>query len=230
MNKSYLLILTAVLMLLSVFGTTLFAQKKAPPPAISGQVIGGYRILSIPKGASRIHLTVYRGDYIKFELDREPGRPLFSVPSLSIEQRLPAEAERAPYFKMKKTGTFACSLGALKGDITVIEYRQPNYREVTAEEAAELIHNVRPFILDVRTPAEYQAGHIENAILIPVQELQSRLNELAEYKNQDMLIYCATGNRSTVASKIVIDNGFKRIINMRYGIARWRLKGYPVKN
>jgi len=84
--------------------------------------------------------------------------------------------------------------------------------------------------LDVRTHGEYKAGHIENATLIPVQELQSRIKELAEYKNQDILIYCATGNRSTVASKILIDDGFNRIINMRHGIYGWRMEEYPVKN
>ena len=64
--------------------------------------------------------------------------------------------------------------------------------------------------------------------MIPVRNLQTRLRELAPYKNQDILIYCATGNRSTVASKILIDNGFKRIYNMRYGISLWGRENYPV--
>jgi len=230
MKKLYLVTLIAVFMLLSVFSATLLAKEISHPPAISGRIIGGYRILPIPKGATSAHFTVYRGDYIKLEFDRDLGSPLFSIPSLSIEQKLTAGPETAPYFKMKKTGTFAFSMGSLKGDITVIEYRQANYRDVTAEQAAELIRNTKPFILDVRTPAEYRTGRIENATLIPVQQLQTRLKELAGYKSQDILIYCATGNRSTVASKILIDNGFRRIINMRYGIHAWRLKGYPVTN
>jgi rhodanese-related sulfurtransferase len=66
-------------------------------------------------------------------------------------------------------------------------------------------------------------------MLIPVQELQTRLKELSAYKHTDILIYCATGNRSTVASKILIDHGFKRIINMRYGIAQWRHNKYLIE-
>jgi rhodanese-related sulfurtransferase len=48
------------------------------------------------------------------------------------------------------------------------------------------------------------------------------------YRNQDVLIYCATGNRSTVAAKILIDHGFKRIFNLRQGISGWEREQYPV--
>jgi rhodanese-related sulfurtransferase len=43
-----------------------------------------------------------------------------------------------------------------------------------------------------------------------------------------VLIYCATGNRSTVAAKILIDNGFKRIFNLRRGISGWEQEKLPV--
>ena len=129
---------------------------------------------------------------------------------------------------MKQTGIFDFSLGAVHGDITVIDYQRPNYKEVTAKEAAELIKNIQPLILDVRTTGEFKSGHIKHAKLIPVQELQSRLKEISAYKNQDILIYCATGNRSTVASKILIDHGFKRIFNLRSGIYGWYHDKYPI--
>jgi len=83
-------------------------------------------------------------------------------------------------------------------------------------------------ILDVRTPGEYGSGHLQNAVLIPVQELQGRLKELASYKDRQIFIYCATGNRSTVASKILIDHDFKQITNMRHGIYEWKKENYPV--
>ena len=54
------------------------------------------------------------------------------------------------------------------------------------------------------------------------------LLEIGEHKDQDILIYCASGNRSTVASKILIDAGFKRIYNLRHGIAEWAEKGLPI--
>ena len=197
-------------------------------PPISGRIDGGYRIVAIQKTADVVQLTVYRGDYIKFEFDDSIRDPILSIPDLSIEKKLSREIGEAPYFKMKTTGSFPFSLGQVHGNITVIEYQQPNYRAVTSKEAAELINNIQPLILDVRTPGEYKRGHLENSVLIPVQELQSRWKELSAYKNQDILIYCATGNRSTVASKILIDHGFKRIYNMRYGIKDWSKNRYPV--
>ena len=75
---------------------------------------------------------------------------------------------------------------------------------------------------------EYATGRLENSTLIPVQELQQRYTELARYKDENIFIYCATGNRSTVAAKILIDNGFTRIHNLRYGLFDWADNGYPV--
>ena len=194
----------------------------------SGILVQGYRILPIEPTVDDINLVVYRGDYIKFNFDDTVGDPILRIPDLSINQELPESLDEAPYFKMKTMGRFRFSLGGVAGNIQVIEYKQPHYREVDAVEAAELLQNLNPLLLDVRTPAEFNNGHIKNAILIPVQELQKRVGELSEYKHHDILIYCATGNRSTVASKILVDNGFKRIINMRYGIYQWAKGGYPI--
>lgn len=50
-----------------------------------------------------------------------------------------------------------------------------------------------------------------------MQVLDRNLSVLSEYKDTPVLLYCATGNRSTVAAKILIDNGFKRIFNLKKG-------------
>jgi rhodanese-related sulfurtransferase len=67
-----------------------------------------------------------------------------------------------------------------------------------------------------------------SSFLIPLQQLQVRWQEIAEYRDKDVLIYCATGNRSTVAAKVLIGNGFKRIFNLRQGISGWEREKYPV--
>ena len=154
--------------------------------------------------------------------------PVLSIPALSIQKKLPANFADAPYFKMSTPGTYAFSLGDVHGHLTVVNYRAASYREVSASVAAELIQNEKPVILDVRTPMEYNQGHLHQSILIPVQELQSRYKELGMHQNREILIYCATGNRSTVAAKILIDRGFKHIVNMRGGIYNWSRQNYPV--
>lgn len=222
------IIALSVLLLWITAGFLQESGAQAAGETASGRIIGGYRVLSIPENRQNIRLTVYRGDYIQFAYDGAVARPVLSIPELSISATFSREALKAPYFKMQQTGTFAFSLGHAGGSITVVEYKQPNYEAVSAAQAAELIRNIHPVILDVRTPQEYKGGHLENAILIPVQELQSRVAELSKFKEENVLIYCATGNRSTVASKILIDNGFKRIFNLRHGIREWNGKNYPV--
>jgi rhodanese-related sulfurtransferase len=54
------------------------------------------------------------------------------------------------------------------------------------------------------------------------------MDELAELSDEPILIYCATGNRSTVASKLLIDKGFTRIFNLRHGIVDWVRNKYPI--
>jgi rhodanese-related sulfurtransferase len=88
----------------------------------------------------------------------------------------------------------------------VVDFHPDSYREMTAAQAADFIARMDPLILDVRTPGEFKRGHLPQAMLIPVQELQRRIAELSAYRQNDILIYCATGNRSTVASKILIDS------------------------
>ena len=195
---------------------------------VSGEIVGGFRVLEVPGASQEVKLIVYRGDYIKFKLADLSTETVLSIPDLSIQQRLPGNFDEAPYFKMEKSGVFPFVLGTAKGFITVVGYQQANYREVTSKEAAELIRNITPLVLDVRSPGEYSRGHLKDSVLIPLQQLQARSQEITGYRNRDVLIYCATGNRSTVAAKILIDNGFRRIYNLRQGIAGWEREKFPV--
>lgn len=106
-------------------------------------------------------------------------------------------------------------------------FRSDNYGDVTVNEAWSLIQS-KPglVILDVRTQSEYDEAHIEGAILIPVQELPDRLDELS--KNDEILVYCRTGNRSSTAVGIMEDDGFSKIYHMNQGISVWLSEGLPV--
>ena len=81
-------------------------------------------------------------------------------------------------------------------------------------------------MLDVRTVAGYNSGHIPDAILIPLLELESRLDELRV--SDHILVYCRSGVRSARAAGILIDNGFTRVSNMKGGIIEWQDKGFPI--
>jgi rhodanese-related sulfurtransferase len=204
------------------------ASPAATAAEVSGRLEAGLRILPIDGQASVQNFTVYRGDYIKFDFPVAWPPTLLEIPALDIRQRLSPDLNQAPYFKMKTSGRFAFSLGRLQGEIAVVDFQPAHYQELTAAEAFALITTNDPLRLDVRTPKEYAAGHLEGARLLPVQALQARIAELDGYREREILIYCATGNRSTVAAKILIDSGFTRIYNLRHGIAEWERSGYPV--
>jgi rhodanese-related sulfurtransferase len=204
------------------------ALGAAPLTKPSGQLVNGFRVLSVAESDGSPEWTVFRGDYIKFNLGPGMKDPVFSIPSLSIEKSLVSDLAKAPYFKMKEVGSFDFLLGSLVGILKVVEYNQINYEAVSAQQGQQVIDSFNPIILDVRTPREYARGHLENSVLIPVRQLQSRMDELAKFSDEPILIYCATGNRSTVASKLLIDKGFTRIFNLRHGIKDWARNKYPI--
>ena len=220
------------LMILTILIIALFSCKnnsvaQTNTDGISGTLKDGLRVLTVNKGESLPSWKVYRGDYI--QVVNNDNSPLtLEIADLSVKKDFPVKSGETPYVKMKTTGTFSYTIDGQSSTIEVIEYTRPNYQAVNAEEAKHIIKNISPVILDVRTSGEYNGGHIEGAILIPVQVLEQSISQIAKYKNSDILVYCASGNRSTVASKILIDNGFKKIYNMRYGIKEWYQNRYPV--
>ena len=99
---------------------------------------------------------------------------------------------------------------------------------VTVDEAFRIFSekNTDYLFLDVRTTEEFAEGHIENAILIPLSELEGRIDELP--LDRAIIVYCKSGNRSTQASNLLVEKGFKKILNMEGGITEWKSKGYPL--
>ena len=98
-----------------------------------------------------------------------------------------------------------------------------NVKNVSAEEAYKLINdNKELVILDVRTKEEYDGGHIPGAKLVPVQILPMKLDELDEYREKPVLIYCASGGRSPRAVDTLANNDFTNIYHLSRGISSWR--------
>jgi len=96
---------------------------------------------------------------------------------------------------------------------------------VDADEFQNYISKGNHLLLDVRTDGEYRDGHIADSLLIPVQELEERLTEIEEWKDQTVLVYCRSGNRSRSASDILEEAGFMNIINLDTGVRGWSASG-----
>jgi len=91
---------------------------------------------------------------------------------------------------------------------------------ISTLEGVDLYGNSNNIFLDVRTLDEHKTISIPNSLIIPVQELESRVNELKKYKDQNIVVYCRSGNRSRTGTEILINNGYNAV-NLSGGIINW---------
>ena len=68
-------------------------------------------------------------------------------------------------------------------------------------------------VIDVRSPAEFQMGHVESALNIPVEMISPQNIVPLNDKNQTIIVYCASGMRSAYARTMLMQLGFTNIIN-----------------
>ncbi|MFX1516474.1 MAG: rhodanese-like domain-containing protein, partial [Promethearchaeota archaeon] len=99
---------------------------------------------------------------------------------------------------------------------------------ISVSEAKELVDNDEElFVLDVRNPYEFEAGHILGAYLIPVNDIFARKDELPKNTSTSILVYCQSGYRSATASDTLDSLGYTQVKNMAYGFSAWIGAGYP---
>lgn len=82
------------------------------------------------------------------------------------------------------------------------------------------------YVLDVRQPEEFQAGHIDGAKLIPLNQLSKKLDTLP--RDAEILCVCRSGSRSGAAVRQLTSTGFKAV-NLSGGIMAWQRAGLPLK-
>lgn len=99
---------------------------------------------------------------------------------------------------------------------------------LTPASATLKINREEAVLLDVRESAEWATGHIPNARHITQAQLDKRLSEIEKFKSRPIIVYCATGNRSTGACKTLKEAGFEQVFNLGGGIAAWRDASLPV--
>lgn len=86
--------------------------------------------------------------------------------------------------------------------------------------------NAPHFLVDVRTADEFSTGHIHGAVNIPLDMLETRLNEVPQM--EPVVVYCHSGNRSSKAAQILANAGYTRIYDLG-GINAWSEQGFPIE-
>ncbi|MCU0821867.1 MAG: rhodanese-like domain-containing protein [Spirochaetes bacterium] len=202
-----------------------------------GEIINGVRTIKLTPEAAPGDIYVYRGEEVKLVIDELKYPYSIHIPAYNISAEGTEGKKMEIIFKADQIGVFPVFCngkcpsgnGSQVGRVVVMQFKTDSntvYVELSAVEAKKLIEEKKPLILDVRTPNEFYEGHINGAILIPLQQLEDRMSELSAFKNKDILVYCRSGNRSTVASQIIKKHGFKKIYNLRSGMKGWIGEGY----
>lgn len=97
----------------------------------------------------------------------------------------------------------------------------PTYRQVSSDEAAAMMASESDYlILDVRTREEYEQGHIPGAVCVPNESIGSGELSALPRKDQLILVYCRSGNRSKKAAQALADLGYTSIYEFG-GISTW---------
>ena len=96
----------------------------------------------------------------------------------------------------------------------------PNITVADVQKKINVKNNI--LLLDVRTVTEFDGplSHIAGAVLLPIQELEQRVDELNEHKEKEIIVICRSGNRSQTGTRILISHGFNAV-NMLGGMEAW---------
>ncbi len=102
-------------------------------------------------------------------------------------------------------------------------------KNVDASTFKNLVDKKAGLILDVRTPEEFQAGHIPGAINIDwknQEEFKTKIKALA--KDKTLMVYCHSGHRSGLATQYLKAQGYEKIYNLETGIMGWKADNFAV--
>ena len=86
-------------------------------------------------------------------------------------------------------------------------------------------------LLDVRSAEDYvgEQGHIKGSLLIPLEEINTRLSEIEKFQEKTVMTICRTDRRSAKVAQILAKNGFADVHVVKQGMTDWNKKGYPVE-
>ena len=113
----------------------------------------------------------------------------------------------------------ACVKSQTEG-VTLVDV--PTFEQKMTTEAVQLI--------DVRTPEEFAAGHLPNAINININDATFETKMSSLDKSKPVLVYCKSGGRSGRACGIVKELGFTNITDLDGGITSWKANDKPIEN
>ncbi len=104
-----------------------------------------------------------------------------------------------------------------------------NLQLITSEEMEELLNLEDIQLVDVRTPSEYNEGHVPNALNIDFldENFDKQIESLD--KSKPIIVYCKSGGRSAKCASKLAEKGFEKIYDLEGGFSQWKFKGLSIE-
>ena len=123
---------------------------------------------------------------------------------------------------MKKLLILALSLFLAGCMVTKTSETSSSYKTISSKEGQQMIEEHKDaLILDVRTAAEYESGHIPNAVNLSNEDIQAGKVDSLKDKSQLIMVYCRSGNRSRQAAQKLAELGYTNVVDFG-GIQSWQ--------
>jgi len=151
----------------------------------------------------------------------DPAKPIVIVSEPGREQEAALRLGRIGFDHVK---------GYLKDGMAALAERQDlvwsTERVNALTLAQELASSDPPLVIDIRTPREWNAKHLDGSINLPLAHLQQSLGEVP--RTRRIAVHCAGGYRSSIAVSILSQHGITNLIELAGGITAWEVAKFPV--
>lgn len=110
----------------------------------------------------------------------------------------------------------------------IVYHQRSGSKALSTAEAVTLINRKDALVLDVREKKEFDAGHVVDAINIPLAKLKQRMPELNKHKEKPVLVVCKLGQHSGDATRQLQEAGFTEVYKLSGGVGEWKAQSLPL--
>lgn len=100
--------------------------------------------------------------------------------------------------------------------------------QLSPADAVRLISREDAVVIDLRSDGEFRNGHIVNAVHVPFDQIEGRLQRLGKYRQRPVIAACGNGQRSASVIKRLRSDGFERVHRLQGGMTAWQSAGLPL--
>jgi rhodanese-related sulfurtransferase len=119
------------------------------------------------------------------------------------------------------------SIAVASGLGLLLPVLMPRGKRATPQQVVQMINRGKTVLVDIRTPAEFAAGHLRDAKNIPLADFGTRIGELDKSKGKSIVVVCQTGARADKAAGLLQKAGFADVVALEGGQVAWLAANLP---